>query len=100
MEIILGILSVLFMGAIVGSVIKLIFRKWNIYGVAYLTAAILGSVAILIEGFPSLPLFILRLVSVTLIVGTFFGGILAIIRRMLNMQTPHKTTESTQDHLV
>src|SRR3990170_3725183 len=100
MEILLGIPSILLMGAIVGIPIRLIFRKWKDSTVAYITAGILGTVSVILGGPPPIPIFALRLLTVTIIVGTLFWGCLALFRRIFKIQPPIQQSKTTQDYII
>ena len=100
MEIFLSLASILIMGAIVGLPLRLIFRKWKDSTVAYLTAAILGTIVNLVSGAPSLPIFILRLVTVTFIVGTLYWASIALFRKILRVQPAVQQSKTSGDYVI
>ena len=100
MEILWSVVSILLMGAIVGIPMRFIFKKWKDSTIAYITAGILGIISGILDNPPSVPIFALRFLTVTIIVGTLFWGCLALFKRIYKNKSSIQQSKTTQDYII
>jgi hypothetical protein len=100
MEIFLSLLSVIIFTALFTVPLRLIFKKWKDSTVGYVSAFVMGIVTVLLSGDIN-AFFPVRVLTLTVIMGSIIWGVLALIRKMRIKATnqPEKS-QTTQDYII
>jgi hypothetical protein len=101
MEILLMIVGVIMIAGLFTIPLRLIFRKWKDSTIGYLSGFLIGVFTVIVSGEAINVFFPIRILTITIIIGSLIWGVLILIRKMKRgvSKEPEKST-TTQDYVI